>query len=309
VFLFEFFVLVAMGAAQDAARVAVEAGERARAHGWIDLHARAARYRAFALEKAGARQEADAAFADAHALATTVGHALDEAICLEHRGTLARQAGDLDASRGMLTHALSAYRALGEPRHVADALKELGGTLVRSGDPAGASVLLREARGLYQSLGSAGGAAEALNNLAELARADGRLEEAEACYREAFEAMEMVGHVASVIPMVNLAQVQLARCDWTAAEQSAARALDMCRQSGRRGAEIYALAFGAPCHAIAGRWDAWDDAIRGVRNRTSETGLHDAEVADALELAARHADAAGEPARAASAREVAALHR
>jgi tetratricopeptide (TPR) repeat protein len=215
----------------------------------------------------------------------------------------------LDASEAALSEALDAYRVLGERRHEADALKELGGTLVRGGHAGRAATVLRQARAMYQSLGSAAGAAEALNNLAELARADGRLEEAEACYREAFDAMEVVGHVASVIPMVNLAQVQLARRDWTAAARSAGRALEMCRQSGRRGAEIYALAFGAPCHAAARRWDAWDEALAGVRARTAETGLRDAEVADALDLAAVEAEAAGHPQRAADARNVASLHR
>ncbi len=301
--------LLAGGAVQDSAEVAARAAEEARAQGWPDLHARAVRYRAFALEKAGARAEAEAAFAEAQALAALQGDALDQAICLEHRGTLARMAGDLAESRTLLEHALLAYRALQQPRHIADALKELGGTLVRSGNRTEAHAVLTEARSLYHNLGSDGGAAEALNNLAELARTAGRLDEAESCYKEAFTAMDRLGHAASVIPMVNLAQVQLARKDWREAARSSGRALEMATLSGRRAAELYARAFGAPCHAVAGQWDAWDDALVQIDALTTQTGLRDPEVADALELGAACALSAKQTERAGRARVLATRHR
>ena len=298
--------LMGAGRTSEAIAAANNAEPHARAHAWSDLRARALRYRAIALEKQGDLDTAAASFIDAQALAGEVGDDETRATCLEHRGTLARQRGDLTASRAFLEEALGVYRSLGQLRLVADGLKELGGTLVRAADTAVAVGVLEEAHALYRRIGSAGGAAEALNNLAEVARASGRLDEAERNYLASYEAMEQLGHAASIIPLLNLAQIQLARRDWTAAEHTVRRAVEACEQGGRRAGLLYALAFSLPPHAVGERWSAWDDALTRAEGLTAETGLRDEEIAAALELAATLADA---PARVTRARALATVHR
>ncbi len=298
--------LMGAGRTSEAIAAANGAEPHARAEGWVDLRARALRYRAIALEKQGDLDAAESSFIDAQSLAGEVGDDETRAACLEHRGTLARQRGDLVSSRTFLEEALGVYRRLGHLRLVADGLKELGGTLVRAADTAVAVEVLEEAHALYRRIGSAGGAAEALNNLAEVARASGRLDEAERNYLASYEAMEQLGHAASIIPLLNLAQIQLARADWNAVEHTVGRALEACERGGRRAGLLYALVFSLGPHAVAARWRAWDEALGRAEGLTAETGLRDGEVAAALELAASLADV---PARVTRARALAAVHR
>jgi len=295
------------GRLDEAERAAARLAELARARKLPGLRARALRYRGMALEKRGALQLAEAVFSQAETLSELAGDEENLAACLEHRGSLLRQQGDLDASRESLEQALAIYRQGNERRLVADCLKELGGTHVRAGEGARAAEALAEAAALYEAIGSAAGAAETLNNLAEVERAAGKLDLAAAHYEAAFAALAEAGHHASPIPLLNLGLVRVARKEWAQATATLERALAVARESGKRVVELYARAFLLPCRAAVADWAGFEVELEAAERLTEETGLVDAEVADAAALAADLA--AGQRGRAARARALEARHR
>lgn len=307
--LLEVRALVGGGQLDLADRAALRAAELARTRRWPGLRARALRYRAMAMEKKGEIQLAEAIFSQAEMLSEQLGDDENLAACLEHRGTLLRQQGEIPASRDLLTDALALYRRLGERRLIADCLKELGGTLIKAGDRVAAQPVLREAAALYLDTGSAAGAAEALNNLAEIERQEGRLDEAATHYEEAFATLDRSGHQASPIPLLNLGLIRNARSDWPEAATVLERARDLAVTAGRKAVELYARAFVLPSRAATGAWPAWDIDLARAVALTEETGLLDAEIADALGLAAEIAERAGQAERARRARVLEARHR
>ena len=161
------------GAASVALRIASERGYRAleaealHELGYTDYHRG---------KKDLARSHLDAAAA---ALGE-VGKTRELARCLRVRGDLAHSMGHEEAARRDFTRASALSEEIGDRAGVASSL--LGLALPGVG---GADESADAARLIFEELGHPSGACTAYNTLAERARADGRLADAEALYREA----------------------------------------------------------------------------------------------------------------------------
>jgi tetratricopeptide (TPR) repeat protein len=212
---------------------------------------------------------------------------------------VALRAGRLDEAEAAFREAGDALVEAGDLAGRGRCLRALGIVARRRGQAGRARELLEESRTCAAQAGHRAGLADVANSLGELAREARRLDEAEACYREALALYESLGALAALFPRVNLGLVLGARGAEAEADAVLAVAADGFREAGKSGAAASVEAMRLPLQAALGRWERFESELPRVCAALEGAGAHDPDVADAL---GRAGDAAAREGRGGEAR-------
>lgn len=272
----------ALGSATLTAEALIESGVALRltegdTSGWPNLEEAIA----LALESDSSALEARARF---------VG-----AACLNLMGR-AREAEE------QLDHALIAAEIAEVPRLEGDVLVGLADLARRRGDLSTTRAMASEAYERYVSAGHRIGRAMVCSLQGDLARYRGELDNAARHYEESRRLYAAVDSPDLPIAETNLALVELARGDASAARRRLENALEMAWLGHELRVLIHGLLL--PCVAAEADWTAWDHHFAAL-GPLRDGRLAEPDVADAAREAARLADAAGQRERATDARELA----
>lgn len=161
------------GAASVALRLASE-------HGWRALEAQALHELGYTDHHRGKKDLARSHLDAAAAALSDLGATRELARCLRVRADLAHSMGQHEAARRDFTRARELSEQAGDRGGVASSLLGLALPGV-----SGSVESAEEARAIFEELAHPSGACTAYNTLAERARSEGRLDDAEALYREA----------------------------------------------------------------------------------------------------------------------------
>jgi serine/threonine protein kinase/tetratricopeptide (TPR) repeat protein len=270
--------------------------------GWTEIRAEAVRLRGDAARRRGDLGGAAALYESCVALGEETNGA---AASLWGLGDLARQKGDLNRARELFDRSRHLYDARGDHHGVADYLIGLADLSRHAGELETAQGLYLEAEVRFEELGNQYGVSRGLNGLGEIARLRGDLVRADRLYHRAESILTAVRSADGLFPRFNQALVALAQKDFP----RAGGILEDCREM------VEALGWGGllgcihlarlSCLAQTRAWSTWDDAFGLGALAVRSAGLVDPDVAGAAELAWRTAEAAGQPARARAAWELA----
>ncbi len=284
---------------------AVAAGQRAdvlladaRRHGWAGLLPDALLLAAEVARVRGAPSRALDLYQQARALFERVGGDRGAAACALGLGALALQMGELARASRLLEQAQAALVRGGDERRHGDCLRLRAEAARRSGHLDAALALVHEAGGVYARLGNRVGQAEATFTRAEIARSRGGLEEAVAGYRAALRTLEGAGSEDVGLVLVRLGLV----LDLQGRPVDARTVLEAARVHAERHEDpvLLGLTFAmlAPIDAARAQWPALDAHLGRAAQLLAATDLVDADVAEAMERAARRCPDPGRAARA-----------
>ncbi|MFZ5478560.1 MAG: protein kinase domain-containing protein [Myxococcota bacterium] len=291
-----------LGAIAEAEQEAEAIARHALAVGLPGVAAEGLRIRAVARALLGRWGDAASLAEEGRALAEAAGDRVAWARCHYTVGTAARGMGRQDEARRVLEEAREAFA--GEPRGEALADFVLGLVAREGGDAATALALLRRARARFDAIGNAIGSAGCDNVLAELALERGDTAAAEALFRSALERLEAAGSTRVAFVLLNLALLAMDRGALAECRAHADRARRVLERAGRR--DVLAAAYGTLLPALAAGAEAeWSACAERVAALVEETGFRAPDLRRALQVAARLAEDAGFPARAARARALA----
>ena len=214
-------------------------------------------------------------------------------------------AGDLPGATAAFITALGQAERLGDDLLIARCHVGLASVAKQESRYADAFPHLVAAKALFAKAGSRDGVAECLNDLAEVDRHEGRLEAAEAGYREAAGRFRALGSGSQIIPEVNLGLTLLARGALAEADQEFTAALPVLERQGRQPLVARVLVDRLHPLATAADWNGFDAVLTRARSRLRELGVCPPDVARHARRAAPTAEAAGQTDRAAAARSLA----
>ena len=288
----------------DALRDAQRVATWAKRHRWHSLEPRANVAIGDVFKSRGSLQQAYPVLERAIAGFEAEGDAAsaaDARVGLAHARILG---GDGPAAEGLLAQAKEAFTAVGNPAGLAQVLR-FEGDAARIGlryDEAWD--LFREAHALTEQHGDRARAATNLHGMAEMDRLMGRLDRAEAGYREVMRTQDAIGK-DSQIPRLNLGLCLTARRDFPAARSGLLELLGELEVQRKPGYQAVAHAALAAATAGCGDWPAFDRHLDEYAELSSQTGMIDIDIASSAETAASLAEHAGERERAARAWELA----
>lgn len=205
----------------------------------------------------------------------------------------------LDRAEVHAREALERFRALGDERGAAGALRTLGDVARNRAAHDEAAELFGRARQIFASLGNISGVSECVHGIAECHRLLGRLESAEAGYRETIRLDRSHGCEDTSIPRINLALVQLAQGRVTEAREALEEILHETVDRGAAGDAGYLHFVIAACLAGEARWVPFDRHLASAREELERSGHVDLDLAMAGERGADWAQEAGQHERAA----------
>jgi lipopolysaccharide biosynthesis regulator YciM len=143
------------------------------------------------------------------------------------------------------------------------------------------------------------------NNLADTLRVQGQLERAGPIYERAIHLAHVRGMAHEPFLRLNLAQLDLDRGNPAAAWEMLTLARAGLERLGRQSILGAAHAVTLRCAAELGEWQVWEHHFERAYTLLEQTGLKDAEVAEALERASELAAAADKPVLAKQAADLA----
>jgi serine/threonine protein kinase/tetratricopeptide (TPR) repeat protein len=302
------------------------------------MHVQARIEKGIALQGLRRLTEAEAAYAGALELALAQGDQEQASEAQIHLGETDLMRGELDLAAAHYDEALAIAKAMGNELHVGNVIREIGRLALRRGELDRAEAMLEEARkyddlslkGLGRRLSaladlsvqrrdldaaaryfeqcievsdrmkSRSGRRRGLEGLADVARLQGRLDEAEARMREVLALSEALGREPN-LARLNLALVLIGR----GRHEEARRELEALRPALERDKARGYLAFVAvsllPVHAHLGDWPAFDDDLVLARDLLAQTRMVDADAGYCAERAGDEAARAGQPDRATAA--------
>ena len=289
----------------DAHQASETALTLAREHGHPAVEATALRERGF-IRMLNNEDEAAADLRAAAELFRALGDEQERGRCLGSMAHAHRKRGELDRSEVLFREAVELFSRLGPPLRLGQALQDLGSLHLARGDNQNALPLFREAYLLLAEHGNARGRARAAGNLGAVLRALGQLEEARRHFEEAIDIHRRLLGVRDVVALLNLAELALHLGHYDTAQAHLEPLLAELEERGQEGWLPFARAMLLPVLARAGEWVRWDALSKTLDAQLSRTGLFDADIARALELAGEEAAATRHSARARTAWEGAA---
>lgn len=160
-----------------------------------------------------------------------------------------------------------------------------------------------QARDMARKIGWRRGSGIALTLLGEVARTEGRLDEAERSYRRAAEMHAAVRDGNELFSILNLGQVLTERGVHAEARVLFERSLGALEERGMKPLATSARVFLLPVVAALGDWDAYDTHATAI-DAAEGAGLMDPDIAQAARRAAETAEAEGHVGRALTARRL-----
>ncbi len=283
--------LVQQGRFDQAEEAALRLGARAGAYGWPALVSTGYRHAATVAAKRGQLGLAEERLRCAESAARDVDE-LEVARCLIALCDVVRLRGRFDDALKLGRRALGRFDALEDARGRADAMTALAAVARSMGDHEKTEEYSRKAVEMYEQMGSRFGVAVARNILAEILRLRGDLAGAEDAYRTAENALRALGSPEAFVPQLNLALVLMQRGLVVEARDTLLAVLATLERSGRKAYQGVVHALLLPSMALLLDWDGWDRHAGRARELLTASGIADVDVAEALEDAARHAEAA-----------------
>jgi tetratricopeptide (TPR) repeat protein len=223
-----------------------------------------------------------------------------------------RQIGDFLTSRGMLERAMPYFQhALQESTDQRDT-KGIGrayhGMAIverQAGNHEQAWHWAEHAKKYFEEGGHRRGAADCLTVFGDLARMQGKLEEAESYYREGMELSYRLGTGNEALFELNLGLVLNEKGKFTQARsvlQNAQRGMAWRKRALLEGAAHMCI---LPSLAHQRDWEAWQNHVEQVRSRLDGSGFYDVDLAKSATMAGDIAMQKGAPGRAKEAYELA----
>ena len=248
-----------------------------------------------ALDWVGQAEERFAALGDGNRLAS----------CARVRGLALGDRGRLDEADQHNRRALEGYVAAGNDVGEAKAYVALASSARQRGQIAEGIALAERAQAASERAGSRGGVGTAHNLLGEFARLGGDAALAERHYVAALAHLRSIGSSLAWLVEANLGLVLAEQQRWAEARATLAESLAMFERAGRLPFAAAVHAALLPCAAGLRDWPAWDAHVERAAALLAETGLAEPDVAASASAAGRLARAAGEPARARAAFDIA----
>lgn len=165
-----------------------------------------------------------------------------------------RRMGQHDRSHALCIAALSDFEAAQEPRLQGFAALNLGRAALSLGSREEGERWLETAQTIYAEAGDHQMAAVSEAELADLARKEGRLDDAQPAFEHARSVIQAAGRPAW-IPLLHLTLIDLARENWEAARLRTEQMLPALRRSGEQVYASYAIALHLVAVARLQRWD------------------------------------------------------
>jgi len=276
--------------AEGVALRAIELGER---HGWREVLAGLHHTSGMVAAKRGALGVARERIEWSADAARATGDDYARGIAQLALGDICRLMGHFDDARRLCRDALSVFTALGESRWQAEALLALAGIARVTGKLESCEDLTRRAIRMHEAANNRFGLGNCYNTLGEVLRGRGDLAEAEAAYQRSEALLSSLGSPEQLVPRLNLGVVRLTRRRFDKAAEVLVQVLRQAMAEGRGGLEAILRALLLPCAAYAGAWPTWREHYERCSVLLRESGLVDADVAWAVELAADLAQQAG----------------
>ena len=225
--------------------------------------------------------------------------------CLFERAALAAASGDRALAQQMYQQALLLFEKLGETASTGRTLLALAELSARARESGPARELIALAEGVFRKSGSSlgSGAVEAVRAVA--ARAEGDLAAAEAHLRLAVDRYNGLDAPQARTAEVKLAQVLAERGSHDEAETLLERSVTWFAERDDPGGLAAAHVSLLPTLAYRGRWDVFDRHLQKGRDLLESSGLVDADLGRCARRAGDIAAAAGVPARAWAAFQIA----
>jgi serine/threonine protein kinase/tetratricopeptide (TPR) repeat protein len=273
-------------------RHAMRAVAQARALGDDRLLARALVQQGEAVRRLGGAKAGWESFWEAVRVVRGVGDPELEGRVRLKAGQCQGQLGHLDEATQMLTLAL---RRLA-PVHVearGEALFGLAAVAWQAGETERAQRFAMDALAHHRRAGTRFGIATVLSLLGDIARHGGRLDEAEACFRESLRLVEATGAAGRHIALCNVALVLVDRGVYAEAHDLLEEALRRSQAAHHVTASAMITLALMVCEAEAGDFSRWELHFRGMA-MLREGLVTTSEVAWHARRLARLADAAGQ---------------
>ncbi len=289
----------------EAAELAAKARALATACGDAAAMARAHLETGRCCINVGEHRQAAESLQQARALAALVGDAECGARATRMLVIAHKQLGELQEADDLLADALGRWERLQRPIRAGWCALGRAQVAKQRGDLPAVERWLHEARARFLLGGGRAGIASVDNGLGELYRLQGRLAEAEGCYRAALEWSRSVASSDEVIAEANLGLLLLeSGAGREAVALLAAAERTFLWQRRRELAAIMGLALAA-CAARGGTLAGWHTAWRPAAQAVEATSFTYYEVARVAEIAAEQAEARGWRAEAVDALELA----
>ncbi|MCA9488985.1 MAG: hypothetical protein KC621_03660, partial [Myxococcales bacterium] len=244
----------------------------------------------------------EGALADAVEASGIAGQDAERAGSFARMGRLQAMLGRLDEASDTFARALT----LQDPTDVIDRirmLQDMAHVHDRRGQDAVALEMMEEALVGARRYAALSDVADLLSNRAEIIRRAGRLDEAEAGYREAMLCLRRLGVQPDAVLVANLALVHLERGEWSRGRELMDRALARVKAEGRPGWTGVLAGLALP--AYADDPEALVEALELRASALDQTHHSDRDVYRMMRVAARRLDDLGPPDLARRVREAA----
>jgi len=281
----------------EALRWAKTARTQAKHWNWHEVAADALCVMGTIFSRRGQQLEASEVFLEAQQSYAAVGDRLGVARCLRGLGTAAALAGKFEDGRKLLTKAHILFEKNNQLFEVAHCMRAQANLAWTEGKPVRAGALYQQTLGMCEQIGDRLGMGLTLTGLGEVARAAGKLDEAEHLYRQGIATLRQLDSGWEYYQS-HLALVLLARGGYREARrllQRVAMLTEQQEQLGILGCVQMAL---ASCAAGMEDWVALDDHLERATDLLRVTGMIEPDVAWCAELAAREAAKRGKDDRA-----------
>jgi len=266
--------------------------EAARKYGWAEVEARAVLVFGSDGLMRWDLEEADVQYSRAIEMAAALGLTELQALALKGKAVAALYAGRLAEARDLASQASMQLKDLKRPNAMAATLVLQAAILNASLQTEPAGALLRKALTFYEIGGGRLGYGAALGSLAKNLIRSGQLEEARATYLEALRIAEELDSALRNPLILGLAKVDILSGRAERALEKALEVRALVVDSVGRLARADALL--CEIHATMREWRALDERLIATRSELEESGVFQADIAEALEAAGTLACAAGE---------------
>jgi len=193
--------------------------------------------------------------------------------------------GHHDSSHALCTAALADFEAAEATRLQGIAALNLGRASLSLGRREEGERWLETAQTIYAEAGDHQMAAVSEAELADLARKEGRLDDAQPAFEHARSVIQAAGRPAW-IPLLNLTLIALARENWQGARLRTEQMLPALRRSGEKVYASYAIALHLVAAARLQRWDDVAVDCGELETLLDDRGAQDMEVFELLAAAA-----------------------
>jgi serine/threonine protein kinase/tetratricopeptide (TPR) repeat protein len=213
-------------------------------------------------------------------------------------GDVLRQRGDLSRARELFDRSERIYEEIGDEHGLGDHLIGLADVSRQGLDADTAEHLYQEARERFEALGNQYGVARTLNGLGEAARLRGDLARAGGLYLQSLGILERLSSADGIFPRFNLALVDLGGGRFAEARDTLEEIRHQLEPLGWGGLLACVHTARLSCAVQDRDWTAWEESYARASELLGASGIQDPDIAWAVRLAARLAEEARRPALA-----------